>query len=41
MTPALVPPPSSPLPTPYRDHKRHAWILSLLVPASTALGPAQ
>jgi alkane 1-monooxygenase len=24
---------------PYRDHKRHAWVLSLLVPALVALGP--
>jgi alkane 1-monooxygenase len=30
--PAAVPP--------YRDPKRHAWLLSLLVPCSVALGPA-
>lgn len=27
-------------PLPYRDRKRHAWLLSLLVPALTAAGPA-
>jgi alkane 1-monooxygenase len=35
MTAATAPSPASP----YRDHKRYAWIVSLLVPATTALGP--
>jgi alkane 1-monooxygenase len=27
------------LPLPYRDHKRHAWLVSLLVPALVGCGP--
>ncbi|MFY7866631.1 MAG: alkane 1-monooxygenase [Roseateles sp.] len=35
------PAPHSPDPaTPYRDRKRYAWLMSLLVPASVTLGPA-
>ncbi len=33
----------SPLPAPappYRDHKRYAWLLSVLVPCTVAIGPA-
>ncbi|NBT93368.1 MAG: alkane 1-monooxygenase, partial [Betaproteobacteria bacterium] len=26
--------------TPYRDRKRHAWLLSLLVPSTVLVGPA-
>ncbi|MCF8168484.1 MAG: alkane 1-monooxygenase [Rhodoferax sp.] len=32
--------PMAPNVTPYRDRKRYAWILSLLVPASVCIGPA-
>jgi len=31
---------ASAAPSAYRDRKRHAWLLSLLVPASVTLGPA-
>jgi alkane 1-monooxygenase len=34
----LSPPPTEPA-LPYRDHKRFAWVLSLLVPLSIAAGP--
>ena len=39
-TPLITPPnPSTPT-EPYRDRKRYAWIFSLLVPCTVALGPS-
>ena len=38
--PAPAPAPASPPAPPYRDRKRPAWLLSLVVPCTVAIGPA-